>query len=297
LKKEFMKFYFLVLALAFSGCASTHPTSRGVDTSDHGAVTEQMMSIPVTEADGNVRAIQTRLCEPVGKGPYRLVVINHGSPPSASDRPTVVGYKCDSEPVRWFLSRGYAVASPIRRGYGATGGIWSENYGKCENADFVHAGLETARDIQAAVDFLVLRSEIQSHHVVIVGQSAGGWGTIAYNSLPHANISAVVNMAGGRGGHKDGINNNNCSPDKLIQSAGEFGKTASTAMLWFYAENDSFFSSELAQSMHDSFVRSGGKARLIQEPSFGNDGHSEFGGKGGSKIWGPDVEEYLARTL
>ena len=39
---------------------------------------------------------------------------------------------------------------------------------------------------------------------------------------------------------------------------------------------------------------SGGKADLVQLGPFGTDGHSLFFGRGGSAIWGPLVEKYLA---
>ena len=279
-----MKFLLIAAFLIFNfGCA-TKRFSFSVDTTH----------IPVIEVDGNVRSLKTRLCIPSGSTqPKRLVILNHGSPPSTQARITLEGYDCMSDPALWFLKRGFAVASPIRRGYGATGGVWSEHVGDCDNADFVHAGLETARDIQAVVDNLTSRPDIQPDHVVIVGHSAGGWGSIAFNSLPHPKVSAIINMAGGRGGHKDNIPNKNCSPEKLVQAAGEFGKTSSTPMPWIYAANDSYFSPEVANNLYDAFTAAGGKAQLILEPAFGKDGHSLFGAKDGSKIWGPEVEKYL----
>ncbi|MGZ3690774.1 MAG: hypothetical protein ACXVAX_04685, partial [Pseudobdellovibrio sp.] len=94
-------------------------------------------------------------------------------------------------------------------------------------------------------------------------------------------------------GHKNDVANLMCSPEKLIQSAAEFGKTASTPMIWFYAANDSFFSPEIAKSLHEAYTTAGGKAQLFLEPEFGKDGHMVFGAKDGSKIWGPEVEKYL----
>jgi dienelactone hydrolase len=255
---------------------------------------DQVVGIPLTDATGQTVSIQARLCRPATDTPARLVVINHGSPPNAADRPGMQPAQCTSEPARWFLDRGYVVMFPLRRGYGATGGPWAEANGRCAEVDYVHAGLETARDIAATVDYGTALPFVRRNGAVVVGQSAGGWGTIAYDSLPHANVSAFVAMAGGRGGHQDNVPNRNCAPDKLAEAARQFGTTASTPMLWVYTANDSYFAPPIARALHAAFIAGGGKATLIQPGPFDGDGHRLFFGAGGSEIWGSLVETYLA---
>jgi len=99
-------------------------------------------SVPMTEATGQTAQLQTRICRPAGNAPGRLVVIDHDSPPNAAVRPRMQLGTCN-EAARWFLGRGY----------GATGGAWAEGYGNCAEADYVRAGLETARDINAVADY------------------------------------------------------------------------------------------------------------------------------------------------
>ena len=200
---------------------------------------------------------------------------------------------CASEPARWFTDRGDVVLFPLRRGYGATGGAWAEANGRCDTPDYVHAGLETARDIAAAVDYGTALPFVRPNNAVVVGQSAGGWGTIAYDSVPHPKVNAFVVMAGGRGGHRDNLPNRNCAPDRLAEAAGTFGATAATPMLWVYAANDSYFAPPIAQAMHAAFTAAGGKAELVQPGPFGADGHRLFNGAGGSMVWGQLVEAYL----
>ncbi len=130
---------------------------------------------------------------------------------------------------------------------------------------------------------------------MVVGQSVGGWVTDGYNSLPHPLVAAMVSMAGGHGGHIHDIPNNNCRPDQLVIAAGILGKTATTPMLWIYTANDSYFAPDLAQRMYDSFTASGGRAEFHQLPPFAADGHTLFLGNGGSAIWGPLMQAYLAR--
>jgi dienelactone hydrolase len=259
-------------------------------------------SAPVSESRDQSFAVRmdngshilVRVCRPATDMPARLVVINHGSPADPAARPRMQLVRCDEEAARWFLTRGYVVAFPLRRGYGATGGEWAENYGGCDHADYFHAGLETARDIDAAVLALTTLPYVTPDNVVIVGQSAGGWGTIAYASVPHPRVSAFIVMAGGRGGHLRDRPNQNCHAEKLAEAAGRYGATASTAMLWVYALNDTFFNPRIAQALYKSFTAAGGHADFEQPGAFDGDGHRLFFGAGGTAIWGPLVERYLA---
>ncbi len=253
-----------------------------------------LIDIPVTDATGQTVSMQTRLCRPEAGGTARVVVINHGSPPSAADRPKMRPSRCDRGVARWFLDRGYVVAFPLRPGYGSTGGRWVEGTGSCRQPDFVHGGVETARDIDAAIDYLTNLPFVRHDGAIVVGQSAGGWGTIAYDSLPHPKVAAFIVMAGGRGGHEDNQPDENCRPDRLAEAAGYFGRTSPTPMLWIYAANDTFFPPPIAQALYQSFAKAGGRAEFDQVGPFGSEGHSLFFGAGGSAVWGPFVDHYLA---
>jgi dienelactone hydrolase len=260
-------------------------------------VREQMYSVAVADSAGRVTQIPVRVCRPAGTAPARLVVVNHGSPANPAERPSMQPGRCGQEAAQWFLSRGYVVAFPLRRGYGPSGGEWAENYGRCDQADYFHAGLETARDIDAAVNALTSLPFVSPNEVVVVGQSAGGWGTIAYDALPHPKVAAFVVMAGGRGGHMHEQPNQNCHPDRLAEAAARYGATATTPMLWVYAGNDTFFGPAIARALYQSFTDRGGRAEFETPSSFDGDGHRLFFGAGGSTIWGPMVERYLSQQL
>jgi dienelactone hydrolase len=255
---------------------------------------DELHAIPVTDAQGQTFQLQARICRPAGDAPAAVVVINHGSPAKAQDRPTMQLGRCDQESATWFLSRGYVVVFALRRGYGGSGGGWAESFGGCNPPDFVRGGIETARDIDAIVNYATALPFVRRDGAVVVGQSAGGWGTIAYDSIAHPKVSALVVMAGGRGGHQHDIPNNNCRPDLLAAAAGHFGATAVTPMLWIYTANDSFFGPSIARALWHEFTTAGGKADFEQLAPYDGDGHHLFFGRGGSGIWGPLVERYLA---
>jgi pimeloyl-ACP methyl ester carboxylesterase len=127
---------------------------------------------------------------------------------------------------------------------------------------------------------------------VVVGQSAGGWATLALAAEPPEGVGAFVAMAAGRGGWARGPNTN-CRPELLASTAGRFGATARLPMLWVYTENDSFFAPAIAKAMHEAFTAAGGRAELKQLPAWRRDGHGLFFGQTGSDTWGPLVEEFL----
>ena len=290
----------LGFCLSQSACAQQAPSGANPPPSSETARIgshDQILAVPVTDASGQVTQLQTRVCRPNSDAPARLVVINHGSPPDPAARPRMQLGRCDQEAAQWFLERGYVVVFALRRGYGATGGVWAEGYGGCQHADYVRAGLETARDINAVVNDLTALPFVRSDGAVVVGQSAGGWGTIAYDSVPHPKVLAFIVMAGGRGGHEDNEPNKNCHPERLAEAAGHFGATASTPMLWVYAANDSFFGPPIAQALYQSFTAVGGKTEFEQPGPYDGDGHRLFFGPGGPAIWGPIVEHYLSQQL
>src|SRR5262249_62215499 len=115
----------------------------------------------------------------------------------ADGRSAMTVLSCNSEAARWFLDRRFIVVASLRRGYGATGGSYVESSGSYGNPDFARSGLETARDIAATVDYAAALPFARPGGVVLVGQSAGGWGAIAYNTTPHPRVTAAINMAGG----------------------------------------------------------------------------------------------------
>ncbi len=252
---------------------------------------ERLVWVP---APGTEHGLYARICRPASLVPARVVVINHGSPGPHTERAQMQPAGCDSEAVQWFLARGFMVILPMRRGFGATGGVMAETSGPCETPDYVGAGLAGAQDIAAAVDYATALPDAQPGHAVVVGQSLGGWGVVAYDSLPHPRVDALINMAGGRGGWAGGQKGSNCRPDLLARAAATFAAGATTKMLWVYAGNDSYFPPPVVAEMARAYISAGGKVDLVQPERFGNEGHFLFTGIGGSPVWGPPVTRYLA---
>ena len=251
---------------------------------------EEIVRIP---APGGTMMITT-VMRPTGEDKRPLVVINHGSPADDSrSRMTPPRFSALSS---WFVTRGYVVALPLRRGYGETGGTWAENYGPCGNPDYFTAGLQGAADIKATLDFMRKQPFVLPDRSIVVGQSAGGWATIALSSLNPPGVPGMVNFAGGRGGHQKlpGGALGNCVPDALVQAAGKYGATARVPMIWLYTANDSFFEPTLAKRMADAYDGAGGRATFRPLGPFAQDGHTLASSAKGVAIWSGPVADFLA---
>jgi dienelactone hydrolase len=249
--------------------------------------------IPFGDEASDVQLVG-RVCRPDVPGRRPVVVINHGAPSRPEDRLEMQPASCTSEPAQWFNARGYIVVFALRRGFGGSTGPVVENSGICSNPAYLRSGLTSAQDVEAVVRYATSLPDALPTGAIVAGLSTGGWATIAYNSLPHPRVVGLINMAGGRGGHAFGEAGENCRPDLLVAAAKRFGETGISPMLWVYALNDSFFPPALAQEMAAAYNRSGGRAGLVQPAAYGADGHGLFYAPGGSRIWGPIVDSYLA---
>lgn len=283
----------LALLLALAACGPSAPPPPHTQ-----ATREELHWIPAHDADGQPEHMLSRVCRPaetVDQGArLPVAVINHGSPADPEDRSRMEPARCDSEPARWFLARGYVVVFPLRRGFGRSTGTVAESSGPCDRPDYVRAGVESARDVAAAVRYATALPYARPDGVVVVGQSLGGWATLAFAAEPHPEVSALISMAGGRGGHAYADLGGNCRPDLLVAAAGAFGRTARTPMLWIYADDDTFFPPDLARAMYAAFTEAGGRATFAQPRFPGAEGHALFYAAGGARVWGPIVAFYLA---
>jgi dienelactone hydrolase len=238
---------------------------------------------------------------PVGDGPLPLVIMNHGVSMNPRDRSffPLVEFR---DAAMWFAQRGYFVIAPVGSGYGAAAidiperglyGPFFSKVGKCTNPNFQASGLAIAQVDLWIIDYLSAEKRIVPKDIIVVGQSAGGWASIALSSLNPPSIKAIITFAAGRGGRVDGKPNNNCAPDRLVEVTGEFGRTSRLPMLWIYIENDTFFGPALSKRMHEAFTQAGGNAEYHLLPPFGGDGHFLVGSPDSIPMWSPLVSRFL----
>ncbi len=256
---------------------------------------EQLWILPSGDGETPLRATVFRPAEPAGtKGAaqYPLVVINHGTSDATRLAVAMPVYYWLS---RWFVERGYAVVLPQRRGHGATGGPMVEAIGSCSNPDHYQSGLAAADDIESTVSFMSEQPFVAPGQTIVLGISSGGWASLALASRNPGNVRAVVNIAGGRGGHPFGnVDGSVCGEKRLLDAARSYGKTARLPTLWLYSSNDSYFRPDLACAMAAAWHDGGGDAELHVFPPYGSDGHTIADDRAGWDIWGTTLARFLS---
>lgn len=246
-------------------------------------------ALRVAMPEAGAKGLEAILVRPAGAGKYPLVLMNHGAPRKPGDRAGMTPLAFLPQMME-FARRGWAVAAVMRRGYGDSGGGFAETAGTCQSPDYLASGRSAAKDLRAAIEYLSRRPDIDATRVMSVGQSAGGFSTVALTADPPAGLVAAISFAGGRGSPKDG---EVCAEDRLVDAFAAFGKTSRIPMLWVYADNDLFFGPELVQRLHQGFSGAGGDAELVKRPAFGKDGHALFAL--GIPLWTPYVDAFLKR--
>jgi len=256
------------------------------------SVTERRIPMKL-EAPGSVAHTELFATEyrPAGSGPFPLVLINHGMPRNATERLDVTGrYR---EQSLEFVRRGFVVINPVRRGYGKTGGAFTEGNVHCADPGYTASGLETARDILAVIDYARTRTDIDSRRILLVGQSAGGYGALAAASLQIEGVRGVISFAGGRGSRGA---NDVCAEDQLVESLGHYAATTRVPTLWLYAQNDLYFGPDLVRRMVERWRAGGGRVDYRPQPAYADDGHGFFSAPQNIPVWSRALDSFLGLT-
>jgi dienelactone hydrolase len=250
----------------------------------------QLWRVPSTDPDV---LMFTTVFRPSGSGPFPLVVMNHGTTQNPVQRQYFPLLEFQAAAL-WFVHQGFVVAAPQRPGHGETGGVYLEDVDDCSSASFLAAGRAGAGNISKTIDYMTTQSFVRPDRVVVVGQSAGGWDTLAFVSENPSNVRAAINFDGGRGGHFHGRPDNNCRPDQLVDATRVLGSTARTPTLWIYTENDSYFGPQLSKQMFAAWEAGGGKADYHLLPAFKEEGHLLVDYPQAVAVWAPIVQRFLA---
>ena len=215
-----------------------------------------------------------------GGGSFPLALINHGASHDPMNAPRVG----DEFIVWYFLSRGYAVAMPMMRGYAHSWGHLTPH-----GCDVLAIGTDAAKDIRKVLDYMKDMPGIDATHIVVAGKSMGGWNTLVFGAQNPADVKGLLNFAGG-------VKEGDCSkPDEsLITAAAELGAHTRVPSIWFYGDNDQIFSSATWKGMYAHYTGAGGHAQLVDYGSFQQDAHAMTASGAGLPLWIAKADAFLA---
>ena len=293
LSRQTMLWAILLLSVGLRGSPLSAEAAYGPYGPEGTRMREQLWILPSGDPARPMRAtvFQPAALDPGVKRP--VVVINHGTDETTRLAVAMPVYYWLS---RWFVERGYVVVLPQRRGHGATGGELSESVGSCENADHYASGAIAANDIAAAVDYMIRQPFVQTSNAVVVGISTGGWASLALAARNPPNVAAIVNFAGGRGGHAYGQANEVCNSAGLETAIRLFGARSRIPTSWYYAENDSFFGPHLVDGLSRGWRNAGGSLEAHFLAPYETEGHSIADDRAGWDLWGKTLEVFLHRV-
>ncbi len=235
------------------------------------------------------------ILRPEGEGPYGAVVLNHGTPGSASGRAKETS-ELLLNPATVFARRGYVVVMPLRRGFGATGGEFAEDPGTCANPDYRRGEQAAADDVMAAYEYARSLPYVDGKRMILAGQSAGGMVSMfTAGTRDPEGLLAVLSFAAGRGGNPDFRPGIPCAVEPVAKVLESVAKSLRAPVLLHYAQNDLYFNEQTSRLWYERFAAAGGRAEYVLQPAFGRDGHYVFSEPQGEQVWLPAVEQFLAR--
>jgi dienelactone hydrolase len=267
-----------MLFLALGGIAAAQaPPAAPPNSASAPAPEEEVLFVrrPLTPFDAQ---LETTVYKPTGAPPWPLVVINHGS--FGHDNPHQQARYQPVEMARFFLERGYLVAAPMRQGYSRSTGVHSW---RCDHANLAR---RSAGDIAATIEHFVQAGLARKDQVVVLGQSHGGMVTLGYAaSQPVAR--GVINFAGGINSFRPDCN----WKQGMISAARELGAESKVPSLWLYTETDTVFPPDVSVPFFEAYKAAGAVARFRMFPK---GGHGFSTTPQARRIWGPEIEAFLA---
>jgi dienelactone hydrolase len=249
------------------------------DVELNAALNETVIMVPKRAAVGTTE-LETTIYKPDGEGPFPVVVINHGK--AAGDPRFQARYR-PAVAVRYFMQRGYVVVVPMRQGFSKSSGSYIRGGCNVESNGRTQAG-----DVKATLDYVLEQPYADKSRILILGQSHGGWTTLAFGALNYPGVKGLVNFAGG-------LRQEECAgwQGNLARGAAAYAAETRVPSLWLYGDNDSYFSTSTWQAMAAGYGDAGGKARVVAFGTFGSDSHSLFGSTKGQTIWQPELTRFL----
>ncbi|MDR6537213.1 CocE/NonD family hydrolase [Variovorax soli] len=246
---------------------------------------EEVTRFPLVDGDITYELEMTLMRPPTIDNRMPVLVMNHGVP-SNKRQAAVLRRARPISQARLFVSAGFVVAIPMRRGYGQSeGGMPSFS------CDIHQTAWEEPKDIEAAVRHLQSLPFVRPDALVLLGVSAGALASFAAAArIGHAVLS-VINFSGGR--RLRGPMARDCYPQELLSAFSRFGAEVSVPTLWLYSPNDVVFPAPLVAECLSLFRASGGKAEFAEVPTYRGDPHDVFSNADTMPIWAARVRSFL----
>lgn len=228
---------------------------------------------------------------PAGPGPHPLVLLHH------ERRYYTDGFPGYAAMTGHLLGRGWAVAVPLRAGYGEREVMGDRESLNCRRPRPDRVFLGTTVQAAAVLEGLSAHgAPIDRQCVLHVGVGVGGLAALCAAHFSPQGVVGAINFGGGVGSHPERFPGEPCGSQATARFVRQLARTAQRqsqafATLWLYAENDRHFGPWHAQAWFGAYRGGGGRGTLHRLPAWGDDGSRLMAE--GRERWQPLVDEYL----
>jgi dienelactone hydrolase len=237
------------------------------------------------------------------KETWPVVIFSHGRPASATARAAQKN-PVNSEIVRYWHSRGYALVAAVRPGYGDNSSIDPEDNGSRWNgdnctgvADFNKTANAASAAVKATHAWLESQSWVDRNRLLLVGQSVGGLTTVNACGQNWPGVMGCINFVGGAGGNPIASPGKSCQSNRLGDVLSNAAKTTTVPSIWLYSANDKYWGEEAPKTWFKAFqeaAKAAGQSVLAEfyaAPPVGDNGHSLQ--VMGTRFWVPVMNKWL----
>jgi pimeloyl-ACP methyl ester carboxylesterase len=226
------------------------------------------------EDKGTIRLV-TYVYRPLKNDRHEVVLFSHGSTGGMVTSPKEPGTNAPPRTVvQFFVSRGYTVVAPMRRGRGESTGTYVEECsvytGQCTVADQVRLGergiREALLDTDAVIQQLILGHLVpHESKILLVGHSRGGFLSLILAGERPTLIKGVINFAGGWYGVTERLTSaeNQQRLDDQKARLTRAAKSAGAPTIWFYAARDPLYNDDVPKELLRYWQDAGGRAEFV----------------------------------
>ncbi len=226
-----------------------------------------------------------------GRRPF--LVLLHGRAATAAGRARLELpiYPANS---RYLAEQGFVVLTPLRVGYGLSGGPDVEYTGSCVSEHFARGVAPAVDEVRELIASAARLPYVDGSRGILVGESFGGLIAIAAVAAHVPGVVAAVNVAGGDGGDSLHRPDHPCRPDRLQRTFAAYGAKSRLPTLWLYSANDRLWGPRYPREWFSAFRAAGGVGRFVMLPPDKNNGHFIFDRN--AKAWHPAFNRFVAST-
>ena len=234
---------------------------------------EATRSVDDADDRGSIRLV-TLVYRPLKIDNRQVVLFSHGSTGGEIKSPKEPWEGPPQSVINFFVTRGYTVVAPMRRGRAESSGTYVEECaiyaGECtlarQTAMMERSLREAMLDTSAVIDQIVVRRLMpRDGKLLLVGVSRGGFLSLMIASERPQQVKGIVNFVGGwlsvspKYPDADNALRLKAQAERLTQA----GKGRAAPSVWVYAARDPLYDEATTREFFRAYREAGGRGEYV----------------------------------